>query len=61
MQILGRLQHLVEVFDRLDEDDLNAVIETARMVYRLYGAMFRGVTARCTGGEAARELTDALV
>ncbi|WP_345740383.1 AMP-binding protein [Halomonas getboli] len=58
---VGHLAFFEKLIDRLEEDDLNAVIEAARMVYRLYGAMFRGVTARCTGGTAAQELTDALV
>ncbi|RTQ99172.1 TenA family transcriptional regulator [Halomonas nitroreducens] len=57
---IGHLAFFEALIERLDETDLPAVIDTARMVYRLYGAMFRGVTARCRGGDATRELADAL-
>ncbi|XKE45326.1 iron-containing redox enzyme family protein [Halomonas organivorans] len=57
---IGHLAFFEGLIDRLDDADLAEVIETARMVYRLYGAMFRGITARCQGGDATRELADAL-
>ncbi len=57
---IGHLAFFEGLVNRLEADDLAAVIDTARLVYRLYGAMFRGVEARCTGGSAARELSDAL-
>ena len=57
---IGHLAFFEGLIERLDEADLEAVIDSARMVYRLYGAMFRGVTARCRGGDASRELADAL-
>lgn len=58
---IGHLAFFEGLVNRLEAQDLDAVIDTARLVYRLYGAMFRGVEARCTGGSAARELSDALV
>ena len=58
---IGHLAFFEGLVNRLDEEDLAAVIDTAKMVYRLYGAMFRGVTAQCAGGDATRELADALV
>ncbi|MEQ5803529.1 iron-containing redox enzyme family protein [Halomonas sp. H10-9-1] len=57
---IGHLAFFEGLVNRLEADDLAAVIDTARLVYRLYGAMFRGVEARCSGGSAARELADAL-
>ncbi|MDN3555801.1 TenA family transcriptional regulator [Halomonas maura] len=57
---IGHLAFFEGLIERLDEADLPAVIDTARMVYRLYGTMFRGVTARSRGGDAPRELADAL-
>nr|WP_216645079.1 iron-containing redox enzyme family protein [Halomonas sp. THAF5a] len=57
---IGHLAFFEGLVNRLDEAELAAVIDTAKMVYRLYGAMFRGVTARCAGGDATRELADAL-
>ncbi|APE30691.1 hypothetical protein BOX17_06815 [Halomonas aestuarii] len=54
---IGHLAFFEGLVDRLDGEDLAAVIDTAKMVYRLYGAMFRGITAR----DATRELADALV
>ena len=57
---IGHLAFFEGLVNRLEEQDLAAVIDTAKLVYRLYGAMFRGVEARCTGGSAARELSDAL-
>ncbi|MFG6158873.1 AMP-binding protein [Halomonas sp. 1390] len=58
---IGHLAFFEGLVNRLDDEDLAAVIDTAKMVYRLYGAMFRGVTARCAGNDATRELADALV
>lgn len=58
---IGHLAFFEGLVNRLDDEDLAAVIDTARMVYRLYGAMFRGVTARCAGDDATQELADALV
>jgi pyrroloquinoline quinone (PQQ) biosynthesis protein C len=58
---IGHLAFFEGLVNRLEADDLAAVIDTARMVYRLYGAMFRGVEAGCAGGSATRELADALV
>lgn len=58
---IGHLAFFEGLVNRLDDEDLAAVIDTAKMVYRLYGAMFRGVTAQCAGGDATRELADALV
>lgn len=58
---IGHLAFFEGLVNRLEEQELAAVIDTARVVYRLYGAMFRGVEARCAGGNAARELIDALV
>ncbi|WP_372613058.1 TenA family transcriptional regulator [Halomonas sp.] len=58
---IGHLAFFEGLVNRLEAEDLVAVIDTARMVYRLYGAMFRGVEARCAGGSATRELADALV
>lgn len=58
---IGHLAFFEGLVNRLDEEDLAAVIDTAKMVYRLYGAMFRGVTARCADSDATRELADALV
>ncbi|PWV75354.1 AMP-binding protein [Halomonas sp. A11-A] len=57
---IGHLAFFEGLVNRLEADDLAAVVDTARLVYRLYGAMFRGVEARCAGGSAARELCDAL-
>ncbi|WP_280547003.1 MULTISPECIES: iron-containing redox enzyme family protein [unclassified Halomonas] len=58
---IGHLAFFEGLVNRLEGDDLAAVIDTARMVYRLYGAMFRSIVARCDGGSATRELSDALV
>jgi hypothetical protein len=58
---IGHLAFFEGLVNRLEAEDLVAVIDTARMVYHLYGAMFRGVEARCAGGSATRELADALV
>ncbi|MEQ6887362.1 AMP-binding protein [Halomonas sp. CS7] len=58
---ISHLAFFEGLVNRLDDEDLAAVIDTAKMVYRLYGAMFRGVTARCAGDDATRELADALV
>ncbi|MDI5891150.1 TenA family transcriptional regulator [Halomonas rhizosphaerae] len=57
---IGHLAFFEGLVNRLEADDLAAVIDTAKTVYRLYGAMFRGVEARCAGGSATRELSDAL-
>ncbi|TLF50769.1 AMP-dependent synthetase [Halomonas urmiana] len=54
---IGHLAFFEGLVDRLEGEDLAAVIDTAKMVYRLYGAMFRGITAH----DATRELADALV
>ncbi|SFH43362.1 AMP-binding protein [Modicisalibacter xianhensis] len=58
---IGHIAFFEGLVNRLENDDLQAVIETARMVYRLYGAMFRGIEANSNGGSAVRELTNALV
>ncbi|MFY0991174.1 TenA family transcriptional regulator [Halomonas sp. C05BenzN] len=58
---IGHLAFFEGLVNRLEEDDLAAVIDAARMVYCLYGAMFRGIEARCSGGSTARELAHALV
>lgn len=58
---IGHLAFFEGLVNRLEGDDREAVIDTARMVYRLYGAMFRGIEAHCSGGSAARELSHALV
>jgi len=57
---IGHLAFFEGLMNRLEADDLAAVIDTARLVYRLYGAMFHGIEARCANGSAARELSDAL-
>ncbi|MDI4638840.1 MULTISPECIES: TenA family transcriptional regulator [Halomonadaceae] len=57
---IGHMAFFEKLIDTLDEDDLAAVIDTAAMVYRLYGAMFRGVEAACGDGDVSRELADAL-
>ncbi|WP_136255694.1 TenA family transcriptional regulator [Onishia niordana] len=57
---IGHMAFFESLIERLDEDDLAAVIDTAAMVYRLYGAMFRGIEAACSGGDINRELADAL-
>nr|CDQ33835.1 Pyrroloquinoline quinone (Coenzyme PQQ) biosynthesis protein C [Virgibacillus halodenitrificans] len=57
---IGHLAFFEGLIDRLDDDvDLQAVIDTANMVYRLYGAMFRGLD---TAHDAVtQELAHALV
>ncbi|TFH87074.1 iron-containing redox enzyme family protein [Billgrantia azerbaijanica] len=58
---IGHLAFFEGLVNRLTGEDLRAVIDTARLVYRLYGAMFRGIEARCAGGSATRELAHVLV
>lgn len=58
---IGHMAFFESLIERLDARDLDAVIDTAAMVYRLYGAMFRGIEAACGGGDVTRELADALV
>ncbi|WP_343232810.1 MULTISPECIES: AMP-binding protein [unclassified Modicisalibacter] len=56
---VGHLAFFEGLIDRLDDAaDLQAVIDTANMVYRLYGAMFRGLDA---GGDPTEALGHALV
>ncbi|KXS36746.1 MAG: hypothetical protein AWU55_2895 [Halomonadaceae bacterium T82-2] len=55
---VGHLAFFQGLIDRLDATDLAAVIDTARMVYRLYGAMFRGLDHPA---DATEELAHALV
>ena len=55
---VGHLAFFQGLIDRLDATDLAAVIDTARMVYRLYGAMFRGLDHPA---DATEELAYALV
>ncbi|AUL14457.1 TenA family transcriptional regulator [Bordetella bronchiseptica] len=46
--------HFAELMNRLDNvDDQAAVIHAARMFYRLYGAIFRGLPRAASGGEPA--------
>ncbi|MDW5378781.1 iron-containing redox enzyme family protein [Halomonas sp. HP20-15] len=57
---IGHLAFFEGLIDRLDDaDDRQAVIDTANMVYRLYGAMFRGLDA--AGGGCTEALDHALV
>lgn len=58
---IGHLAFFEGLVNRLEGEDLQVVIDCARMVYRLYGAMFRGVEAGVKGGSAIRGLSDALV
>ncbi|MBZ9540150.1 TenA family transcriptional regulator [Modicisalibacter tunisiensis] len=53
---VGHLAFFQGLIDRLDTADLTAVIDTARMVYRLYGAMFRGLDAHDTTEALAHAL-----
>ncbi len=47
---IGHLAFFEGLIERLDDaDDLQAVIDTANMVYRLYGAMFRGLNTAAGG------------
>ncbi|HCC62217.1 MAG TPA: biliverdin-producing heme oxygenase, partial [Pseudomonas sp.] len=43
---LEHIEFFKKLMNRLDdEDDKAAVVHTARVVYRLYGDIFRGLTA----------------
>jgi uncharacterized protein YjeT (DUF2065 family) len=57
---IGHLAFFEEQINRLGTEDLAVVIDSANMFYRLYGAMFRGIEARCAGHSAAEELSHAL-